>query len=238
MRGYGHRPGLLRAASNLSHTLEEAAPAARLLGVEHPFVRALELRRVLARQSLTAASASALGAAGLAFGAGWALPLLVVAGAVQLVLAAGLALVVALARERARDLFAEGWEHLPLPPLARQRRRLLDRRYREGLARAFESVVAKAERWPRILRTARPLFNVRLVREVAPELLEIAELLRVVASSARAVALSERLLTSGASPLYGVEIDDLRSELSRIREALRSGAPADAAPAARPRSQV
>jgi hypothetical protein len=236
MSGHRHRAGLWRAASNLGHALEDAAPAARLLGAEHPFVRALDLRRVLARQSLTAVSASAIGAAGLVSGAGWALPVLVVAGAVQLVLAAGLALVVALARERARDLIAEGREHLPLPVLARQRRRLLDRCYREGLARAFEGVVATAERWPRILRTARPVFNARLVREVAPELLEIAARLRLVTGNARGVALSERLLTSGASPLYGVEIDDLRSELRRIREALRSDA--DAAPASRPRSHV
>jgi hypothetical protein len=92
--------------------------------------------------------------------------------------------------------------------------------------------VAAAERWPRILRTARPVFNVRLVRQVAPELQEIAEFLRFVTGSARGVVLSERLLTSGASPLYGMEIDDLRSELRRIREALRSNAPADAAPPA------
>jgi hypothetical protein len=230
MTGHGHRANLWRAASNLGHAFEETAPAAKVLGAEHPFVRALELRRVLARQSLAAASASAVGAVSVMCGAGWALPVLAVAGAVQLVLAAGLTVVVALARERARDLIVEGREHLPL--LSRQRRRLLDRRYREGLARAFEGVVAAAERWPRILRNSRPLFNVRLVREVAPELQEIAALLRLVTSSARGVALSERLLTSGASPLYGMEIDDLRSELRRIREALRSNAPADAAPPA------
>jgi hypothetical protein len=233
----GQRVGLRRAASNLGHAFEQAAPAARLLGAEHPFVRALELRRVLARQSLTAAGASAIGAAGLAYGAGWALPVLVVAGVVQLVLVAGLAVVVALARERARDLIAEGCEHLPLPLLARQRRRLLDRRRRDGLARALDGLVATAERWPR-LRNPRPVFNVRLVREVVPELHEIAALLRLVTGSAPGVALSERLLTSGGSPLYGVEVDDLRSELRRIREALRSGARADAAPACRPRSHA
>jgi hypothetical protein len=214
---------LRQAASNMGHAFEEAAPAAKLLGAEHPFVRALDLSRVLARQSLATASAFAVGAVSLLCGAGWALPVLVVAGAVQLVLAAGLALVVALARDRARDLIAEGREHLPLLLLARRRRRLLDHRRREGLARAFEGVVATAERWPRILRTARPVFNVRLVRQVVPELHEIAALLRLVNRSARGVALSERLLTNGASPLYGAEIDELRSELRRIREALRSG---------------
>jgi hypothetical protein len=219
----GQRVSLRQAASNMGHAFEEAAPAAKLLGAEHPFVRALDLSRVLARQSLATASAFAVGAVSLLCGAGWALPVLVVAGAVQLVLAAGLALVVALARERARDLIAEGREHLPLLLLARRRRRLLDHRRREGLARAFEGVVATAERWPRILRTARPVFNVRLVRQVAPELHEIAALLRLVNRSARGVALSERLLTNGASPLYGAEIDELRSELRRIREALRSG---------------
>jgi len=234
----GQRAGLRRAASNLGRAFEEAAPAAKLLGADHPFVRALDLTRVLTRQSLAAASASAIGAAGLACGAGWAFPVLVVAGAVQLVLAAGLAVVVALARERARDLIAEGREHLPLPPLARQRRRLLDHRHRYGLTRAFEGLVATAERWSRILRNSRPVFNVRLVREVAPELHEIAGLLRVVTSGARGVALSERLLTSGASPLYGEEIDDLRNELRRVREELRSDAPADAAPPCHTRSHV
>jgi hypothetical protein len=232
------RASLRQAASNLGHAFEEAAPAAKLLGAEHPFVRALDLTRVLARQSLAAASASATGAVGLACGVGWALPVLVVVVAVQLVFAAGLAVVMALAREGARDLIAEGREHLPLPVLARQRRRLLDHRRRESLARAFERVVATTECWPRILRTARPVFNVRLVREVAAELQAIAALLRVVTGSARGVVLSERLLTNGASPLYGAEIDELRSELRRIREALRSDAPADAAPASRPTSDV
>jgi hypothetical protein len=234
----GQRAGLRRAASNLGHAFDEAAPAAKLLGADHPLVRALKLTRVLARQSLTAAPACAIGAAALVYRAGWALPVLVIAGAVQLVLAAGLAVVMARARERARDLIAEGREHLPLPLLARQRRRLLDPRRRDGLARAFEGVVAPAERWPRILRNSRPLFNVRLVREVAPELQEIAALLRLVTSSARGVALSERLLTSGASPLYGAELDDPRSELRRIRAALRSDAPADPTPACRPTSPL
>jgi hypothetical protein len=238
MSDLGHRASLRRAASNLGHAFEEAAPAAKVLGADDPFVRALDLTRVMARQSLAAAGASAVGAGSLACGAGWALPVLVVAVAVQLVFAAGLAVVLALVREGARDLIAEGREHLPVPVLARQRRRLLDQRRRESLARAFEHVVATAERWPRILRTARPVFNVRLVREIAPELQEIGALLRVVTGSARGVVLSERLLTNGASPLYGAEIDELRSELRRIREALRSETPAEAAPAGRPRSHV
>jgi len=197
------RASLRRAASNIGRAFEEAAPAARVLGADRTFVRALNLTRVLARQSVAAAGAVAICAAGLAYGAGWAPATLAVASAVQLVLAAGIAVAVALARERARDLIAEGREHLPLPVLARQHRRLLDRRRRDDLARAFESLVATAARWPRTLKNSRPVFNVRLVREVAPELHEIAALLRVVTDSARGVVLSERLLTSGASPLYG-----------------------------------
>jgi hypothetical protein len=74
-----------------------------------------------------------------------------------------------------------------------------------------------------MLRTARPVFNVRLVRELAPELREIAALLRLDTSSARGIVLSERLLTNGASPLYGAEIDDLNHELRRIRHSGATG---------------
>lgn len=222
----GQRAGLWRAASHLGHVFEEAAPAAKVLGADHPFVRALELTRIMARQSFTAVGAVAFGAVGLASGADWALLVLVIAGAVQFVLAAGLLFVAGLTHERARDLIAEGREHLPLAPLARQRRRLLAHRRRDSLARALEHLVATAERPPRVLRGAPPVFNARLVREVAPELREIAALLRDVAGSARGVALSERLLTSGGSPLYAEEIDDLRSELRRIHQVLRSDGPA------------
>jgi hypothetical protein len=68
--------------------------------------------------------------------------------------------------------------------------------------------VESAERWPRILRSSRPVLNIRLVREVAPELHETATLVRAT-NSAGGVALSERLPTSGASPLYRAQIDDL-----------------------------
>jgi hypothetical protein len=65
-----------------------------------------------------------------------------------------------------------------------------------------------------------------LVRQVGPELLGIASHLRSATVGVRGVARCERPITIGTSPLFGVEIEELRAELTSIRTDLgRRGLP-------------
>ena len=70
------------------------------------------------------------------------------------------------------------------------------------------------------MRGARPLFSIRVIASVAPELRGVIGLLQTEKVRARGVALTERLLTHGDSPLYGREAGVLRAELRRILSAL------------------
>ena len=65
--------------------------------------------------------------------------------------------------------------------------------------------------------SARPLFDGRVVRPVAPELRQIGALLRGDRPSLQGVAAVERLLTGPDTPLYGSEVTPLRQELRRVR---------------------
>jgi hypothetical protein len=172
------------------------------------------------------AAAVLLGAIATASDRGWGLPLLVAALIVQLGVGVGLALLAQSQRERARELIIAGRGGLPLPALERERQRLQRPRRRAGLADALEDLVRAAERWPRTVPTARPVFDPRQIRTAAPELHAIASLLRSSTVDARAVALVERLLTSGASALYGREPEALRHELMRIHMELDRADPA------------
>ena len=207
------------------HIAERQVPAhasrspADLLGPNHPIARGEGLRRDLWRQSLVTAAAVLLGATA-ASAHRWGLPLLVAAAIVQLALAIGLALHAELQRERARELIIAGRNDLPLPVLRRERRRLQRRRRRRGLAHALEDLAQAAERWPMLVPTCRPVFDPRQVRAAAPRLRAIAARLRASTVSLRALARVERLLTSGASPLYGREPEELRHELKRIEAEL------------------
>jgi hypothetical protein len=200
--------------------------ASAVLGANHPLVRVVDLRRDLRRQSLVTAAAVLVGTIGLARSASWGLPLLVAAAIVQLVLGAAIGLLALLQQERARDLIIAGRGELPLPALERERRRLQRPRRRAGLAHALEDLVQTAERWPTLLPTARPVFDPRQIRTAAPELRAIAALLRSSPVDARGVALVERLLTSGGSPLYDREPAELRRALERIRAELDRADPA------------
>jgi hypothetical protein len=158
------------------------------------------------------------------------MPLLIAAGIVQLGLGLGLALLAQLQRERARELIIAGRDALPLRALERERRRLQRPRRRAGLADALEDLVRAAERWPRIISTARPVFDPRQVRAAASELRAIAARLRASTVAVRAVARVERLLTSGNSPLYGREPEALRHELRRINAEFDRADPARTVP--------
>jgi hypothetical protein len=166
------------------------------------------------------AAAVLLGATATASGHKWGLPLLVAATIMQLGLAVGLALHAQLQRDRARELIIAGRSDLPLPTLRRERRRLQRPRQRRSLAHALDDLARAAERWPTFVPTYRPLFDPRHVRAATPQLRAIATRLRANTVTVRALARVERLLTSGASPLYSRELDELRHELKRIEAEL------------------
>jgi hypothetical protein len=58
---------------------------------------------------------------------------------------------------------------------------------------------------------------------VEPQLRELARSLHADGAGVRGVALLDRLITSGSSPLYGARVEPLRDELGRIRYLLGSG---------------
>lgn len=201
-----------------------------LLGPNHPLSRGAEFRRDLWRQSLVTVAVVLLGASGTASGRGWGLPLLAAAAIVQLALGVALALHAQLQRERARELIIAGRGGLPLQGVERERRRLQQGRRVEGLADALDDLVRAAEGWPTLLPTSRPVFDPRQVRATAIELHAIATRLRAGRVAVPAVARVERLLTSGASPLYGREREALRHELMRINAELDREHPTEPAP--------
>lgn len=197
--------------------------SAALLGEQHPLVRALDLLRVVTRQSLVVAIVIALGVVGIARHRPHAPTVVAAAAVVEFALAAAIALLVQLKRERARDLIIEGHEDLPLSALAAERKRLLDPAEQRRLARALERLLYAAENYDRLLIASRPPPGTRRLREVAPELREIAAHLRAQQVDVRGVARVTRLLTGCASPFYTGRIGDVQLDLERIR----SGIPSD-----------
>jgi hypothetical protein len=204
---------------------QELALSAALLGDEHRLVRTLDLLAVLRRQLLLSSLALAAGAIWFAVGvsraaAVLAAAVLAAAGLVELVLVGAILTSRAVRRDLARELIIGGRDDLPLHVLVRERHRLTNPRTQAGLARALERLIQTAATWPRTFPTARPVFDVRQVRAATPQLKTVAELLNTEPAQARAVALIERLLTCGGSPLYGQQPDELRRELELIRAAL------------------
>lgn len=146
-----------------------------------------------------------------------AAPLAVSSGVVLLILTA----VVGAFRQRKRDcaidLILEGHETVPITAVQHQRRRLLSPRTRTTLARNFEDMIEQASKPAQLqMRGARPLSDLGIVAKATPDLHELVGLLHGDHVSARGVARAERLITDGASPLYGHNVSALRAELHRV----------------------
>jgi hypothetical protein len=183
------------------------------LGAGHPLVGVLGRVEVVFEQMVLVTGVQAAGV--LMFSGRIRLSLLIAAAVVQLALLSVLAALRLRARELCLELIVAGRASLPLACIGRARRRLLDPHTREGLAKSVDEVVELAAR-PRP-GAPRPLCDVRVIRAVAPELSQIASLLRGGQSSIRGVALVDWLLTSAATPLYGPSAEPLRRELGRAR---------------------
>jgi hypothetical protein len=177
-----------------------------------------------ARDAIAAVAAVQLaGVALLALATRAAGALLIAATAVQLALLLRFAVLAGTRTDLVRRLIVEGRSPSECPALAREWRRLADPRRRARLARSLLELADMAQRPSSYLAGARPYFNVRVVRAVAPELRELGVLLRGGDCGVRGVALLQSLQTSGASVLYGNATRPLREELARARYLLLDG---------------
>ena len=209
------------AAHHAAQAGGECTLAKALLGAGHPLVGLLRRSDTVLEQLV---SVTAVQAAGLVFLSGelkFGLSLPLAALVVQVGLGCRLAALRARRRELCLELIMAGREALPLACVDRERRRLLDPVTGERLATSIDEIVNSASRPLPLHPAVRPIFYVRVIRRVAPELCEVASLLRGDAPRIRGVAAVEWLLTSPASPLYGADVEPLRQELGRVRYLLR-----------------
>ena len=218
MRLRHHRPSPAhRGAGALSQTDSELSSAEALLGAGHPLVAVLRQFEPAYEQLIAVTAAQAAGVVFLLGHHEFGVSLALAAAVLQLALGCWLALLRMSRREACLELIVEGHRGLRLACFEQERRRLIDPRKARQLARSIEEVVRTAGHpVPRAAR-ARPLFDVRVIRPVAPELRQIAALLRGDRPSLQGVAAVERLLTGPSTPFYGSEVEPLRHELRRVR---------------------
>jgi hypothetical protein len=78
-----------------------------------------------------------------------------------------------------------------------------------------------AEEHPQWLRSSALPYCPRTLSAATPQLAEIERLLRGDAAGLRGIALAQRLLVDGSSPLHGADAQRLSEELRRIVVLLR-----------------
>jgi len=214
------RPHLLRPAAPHravgSGAKAERSLAEMWLGAGHPLVQSLSRSETACQQLVTVTAA---GAAGVVWYVGdWSFGLSVAMAAA--VVQVGLAFRLAVLRHGRRDLclglIVHGCERLTVPCIERLRLELVDRRSRERLASSIDELVCVATQPGARPELIHPLADRRVIRAVAPDLREVAWLLRGD-PAVQGVALVEWLLTSPATPLHGSELEPLRAELRRAR---------------------
>jgi hypothetical protein len=188
-----------------------------LLGTSHPLVRVLRGLETVGDQAVSVTAVQAAGVVFLFGSHGFGLSLAIAGVLMQLGLGCRFAALRARRREFCVELIVEGRLGLPLACLERERRRLLDPRTLEQRARSLDEIVRIAARPLPVHPANRPLFYLHVIRKVAPELRQVASLLRGDRPSVRGVAAVDWLLTSPATPLYGHEVEPLRRELGRAR---------------------
>jgi hypothetical protein len=205
----------MQLTSRLAHSPQTHRSAREFLGADHPLVRVMERASGAVLQSVVVVLAG--GGAGWVGGQHVASEVTVAAAMVEAGLLLRLANLRWLVRERACDLIIQGRADLPLDPVRRQRRRLLDRAHREDLADWLDRTWMLAERSVGSRYEPAPFGSSRVIVAVRSELAEIAARLREDAPGVRGVALVERLLSEGGSALHGGSVSALRQELRRIR---------------------
>jgi hypothetical protein len=206
----------MHRTSRLLHSLHEDASADAVLGPDHPLVRVRQRLRARVEQSLVVAAMLSASIVALLDGVSAALPFVAAAAIVEAVLATGAAMLCSSRREHVLDLIIQGRGEVPIRAVVRQRRRLLGPGHRLRLARWLDAMRRDAERPIRDPR-AGPIFSVRVIAAVAPDLTMVARSLRGTDAGLRGITATERLLTDGTSVLYRNDEELLREELRRIR---------------------
>jgi hypothetical protein len=218
MRSFFHPPfAAHRRPGTVGRPGGDRSVAEGLLGAGHPLVGALRGSETGFEQLVWVTAVQAAGVVFLFGEHRFGLFLVIAALVVQVALGCRLAALRARRRELCLELIVGGRQGLPLACLERESRRLLERRTVERLATSVDEIVKIAARPLPLHPANRPLFDVCVIRRVAPELRQIRSLLRGAAPCARGVAAVEWLLTSSATPLYGPEVEPLRRELGRAR---------------------
>lgn len=207
------RPPLLAARVRRASSAEGNA----LLGPDHPLVRVTDALQSVIEQWLVVAALVTGSIAALIEGSAWAKPVTLGAAVVLAILT----LLAAAFRQRKRDcsidLILEGRETVPIAAVQHQRQRLLSKQTRRALARNVEEMLEQVSSRPTLqMRATRPLFDRRTVAMATKELLEVSRSLKTCPTHACGVARAERLITDAASPLYGYDVEALRTELRRI----------------------
>jgi len=150
--------------ANHGDPADDVAAAIEQLGERHALVRLLRASRVVAEGMLSVAGVAAGGV--LEIG----LPLVVAAVIVELGLCARWLSIRSSLRSVCLELISRGEERLDLTPLLRAQGRLDSARHRARLARSIVEAVRILDHRPARVPAARPLFSLRVVRPVAPEL--------------------------------------------------------------------
>jgi hypothetical protein len=179
----------------------ECRTAATLLGLSHPLVGLIYACHTTADEVALVAALQVVGGVLLWVSAPFALALTVAAAAVQLGLVVRLGMLRLHRRELCRDLVIDGLERLPLAALGCELRRLRDPRHQARLARTAEELADTADHYRHELGLGPPLYRHRVLTGVQPELRDVARSLRADGGGVRGVALLDRLITSGTSPL-------------------------------------
>lgn len=216
---------LERTATSLHLSGDEEQAVRSAYGAEHPLARAIARQRTVALQLVATLIAVGLGVGGVLQGAADARLVLGIAGAVGLLLVLYAVSMRTSVRVRADQLIAEGREDDGVPVLVQERRRLASPALRERLAGSLERGLRDAERLLEIHPSYRLPYELRYLRFVAPDVREVAALLRSDSAQIRGVAATAAFVNDDSSPLFAGDVEQLRRELRRLRDLLAPGEP-------------
>ena len=193
------------------------SPASRLLGIEHPLVRALDRRSALRVEF--AVAGVVLAAAVVAVGEGIRAAAAVAIGAAVAVAVAGVRMLLPLTRIRSLvlELLVEGRGRMPLPEVQAVRCRLLDARRRRREAEWLVRVADGRDLGLSARGGGAALISARVAKGARCELLAVAAGLHDETAAVEGLALVEQIAREPWSPLYGHDARALREALSRAR---------------------